>query len=56
MLKCTRIPTTAPVAGLAPTDYIPADGLESGTPDERGRSFYGDCLTSAPTEQISEIV
>lgn len=42
MLKCIRIPTTTPVAGLQPTDYIPADGLESGTPEERGRSFYGD--------------
>ncbi len=41
-LKCIRLPTTAPVAGLEPTDYIPLETLESGDPRERGRSFYAD--------------
>ncbi len=39
--KCLRIPTGA-VPGLEPTDYIPADGLKSGEPNERGLSFYAD--------------
>ncbi len=41
-LKCLRLPTRGAVSGLQPTDYIPADGLESGEPRERGRSFYAD--------------
>ena len=41
MSKTTRIPTRN-VPGLEPTDYIPADGLLEGTPNEQGRSFYGD--------------
>ena len=41
MSKTTRIPTSE-VPGLEPTDYIPPDGLRSGTPNERGRSFYAD--------------
>ena len=41
-LKCTRIPGSGDIAGLEPTDYIPADGLQSGEPKERGRSFYVD--------------
>ncbi len=41
MSKCIRIPTGA-VDGLEPTDYIPPEGLESGDPRERGRSFYAD--------------
>lgn len=40
--KCIRLPTDGPVPGMAPTDYIPADTLESGDPRERGRSYYAD--------------
>ncbi len=40
--KCIRLPTGAGVAGLEPTDYIPPDSLQSGDPQERGRSFYAD--------------
>ena len=42
MSKCVRIPTTSAIQGLVPTDYIPVDGLISGTPKERGKSFYAD--------------
>ncbi len=41
-LKCIRLPTSGPVPGLEPTDYIPLETLESGDPRERGRSFYAD--------------
>ncbi len=41
-LKCVRIPTTAKVDGLEPTDYISPEALQSGDPQERGRSFYED--------------
>ncbi len=41
-LKCIRIPTTAPLEGLQPTDYIPPDTVQSGDPQERGRSLYAD--------------
>jgi uncharacterized cupin superfamily protein len=40
--KCIRLPTGGTVAGLEPTDYIPAETLESGNPQERGLSFYTD--------------
>ena len=40
--KCVRIPTGGSIPGMEPTDYIPADGLQSGDPRERGRSFYAD--------------
>jgi len=40
--KCVRIPTDSAVAGLEPTDYIPPEGLLSGDPRERGKSFYAD--------------
>ncbi|MCG8356454.1 MAG: cupin domain-containing protein [Kiloniellales bacterium] len=40
--KCVRLPTDGAVAGLEPTDYIPPETLESGDPQERGRSFYAD--------------
>lgn len=40
--KCIRIPTTAPFGALEPTDYIPPETIESGTPNERGRSLYAD--------------
>ena len=42
MSKCVRIPTSGAIAGLEPTDYIPADGLVSGEPRERGMSCYAD--------------
>ena len=41
-LKCIRVPTTAKIAGLELTDYIPRETLESGDPQERGRSLYAD--------------
>lgn len=40
--KCIRIPTTGPIEGLAPTDYIPPGTVRSGDPNERGRSLYAD--------------
>lgn len=40
--KCIRLPTGGAVAGLEPTKYIPDETLISGTPRERGRSFYAD--------------
>ncbi len=40
--KCVRVPTRGDIAGLEPTDYIPVDTLESGDPQERGRSLYAD--------------
>ncbi|GAB5469770.1 MAG: cupin domain-containing protein [Rhodospirillales bacterium] len=42
MSKCIRIPTKAPLQGLEPTDYIPAETLQSGDPRERGRSYFQD--------------
>ncbi len=45
--KCVRIPTKGDIPGLEPTDYIPPEGLLSGTPDERGKSLYAD-----QTEQL----
>ena len=42
MSKCVRIPTAGGIAGLQATDYIPVDGLVSGTPNERGLSCYAD--------------
>jgi len=42
MSKCIRIPTKAPLEGLEPTDYIPPETVVSGTPNERGRSYYVD--------------
>ena len=41
-LKCIRIPTSGPFEGLQPTDYIPPETLQSGDPQERGRSLYAD--------------
>ena len=41
MSKTIRIPT-GEVTGLEPTDYIPPEGLQSGAPAEKGRSFYAD--------------
>lgn len=40
--KCIRVPTGGGIDGLEPTDYIPAETLESGDPQERGRSLYAD--------------
>ena len=40
--KCIRVPTGPSVAGMEPTDYIPPETLQSGDPQERGRSFYAD--------------
>ncbi len=42
MSKCIRIPTQLPFCGLEPTDYIPADALLSGDPQEQGKSYYAD--------------
>ena len=43
MSKCIRLPTgSAPLSGLQSTEYIPADTLESGDPQERGLSYYAD--------------
>ncbi len=42
MSKCIRLPTSGPVSGLEPTDYIPVDSVQSGEPRERGRSYYAD--------------
>ena len=41
-LKCVRIPTSGAIAGLEPTDYIAPEMLQSGDPQERGRSLYAD--------------
>ena len=41
-LKCIRIPSNGAAAGLEPTDYIAPEMLQSGDPQERGRSFYAD--------------
>ena len=40
--KCIRIPTSAPFGSLEPTDYIPPETVQSGAPNERGRSLYAD--------------
>jgi uncharacterized cupin superfamily protein len=40
--KCVRLPTGPDVPGLEPTDYISEEALQSGSPQERGRSFYAD--------------
>ena len=40
--KCVRLPTGGAVPGLEPTDYIPPETLQSGDPQERGRSLYAD--------------
>ena len=40
--KCVRIPTGATFEGLEPTDYIAPEMLQSGDPQERGRSLYVD--------------
>ena len=43
MSKCVRLPTgSGPLSGLQPTEYIPADTLVSGNPQERGLSYYAD--------------
>jgi len=43
MSKCVRLPTgSGPLSGLQPTEYIPADTLVSGDPQERGLSYYAD--------------
>lgn len=43
MSKCIRLLTgSGPLSGLQPTEYIPADTLESGDPQERGLSYYAD--------------
>ena len=41
-LKCVRIPSSGAIEGLEPTDYIPPDTVQSGNPQERGRSLYAD--------------
>ena len=41
-VRCIRVPTGPSVAGMKPTDYIPPESLESGDPQERGRSYYAD--------------
>ena len=40
--KCIRLPSKGPLEGLEPTDYIPPETVQSGTPNERGRSYYSD--------------
>ncbi len=40
--KCIRLPTGGAFAGLEPTDYISPEMLQSGDPQERGRSLYAD--------------
>ena len=40
--KCIRVPTGPSVAAMEPTDYIAPEMLQSGDPQERGRSFYAD--------------
>ena len=40
--KCIRIPSSGPIEGLEPTDYIPPETLCAGEPRERGRGFYAD--------------
>ena len=41
-LKCIRVPTCSPFQGLAPTDYIAPETIQSGDPQEQGRSYYAD--------------
>ena len=41
-LNCIRLPSRGDATGLEPTEYIPADTLQSGDPQERGRSYYAD--------------
>ena len=40
--KCIRIPSQGAIPGLEPTDYIAPETLQSGDPQERGRSLYAD--------------
>ncbi len=40
--KCVRVPTQGAIPGLAPTDYIPPESVQSGDPQERGQSLYLD--------------
>ncbi|MEM7224527.1 MAG: cupin domain-containing protein [Pseudomonadota bacterium] len=40
--KCIRIPSRGAIPGLEPTDYIAPETLQSGDPQERGRSLYAD--------------
>jgi uncharacterized cupin superfamily protein len=40
--KCIRLPTDGAPTGLEPTEYIAPQTVQSGEPEERGRSFYTD--------------
>lgn len=40
--RCIRIPTAGAIEELAPTEYIPPESVQSGDPQERGRSLYVD--------------